>query len=151
MKPLLMVLLMVVPASARPHPKPVRAPRDVTSLTRMARHYVQTEQRIAGSADAISTNELVAHWNELHVLRVGLVQLDRRGQLKHLSPGRRVVLRHLLAELLGQITDIALDPDDVRLTHAHDVRNQDLSAVSSVARRTFDIAIADANGVWQPG
>src|SRR4051812_36710784 len=100
MKTLALVLLMALPASAAPKP-----PRDVGGATWMARHYLKVDKKMA-SAAAPRTTELLAHWQELHALRLGLHKLERRGDLKKLKEARRTAIRHALAQLLGDQTDV---------------------------------------------
>jgi hypothetical protein len=140
------VLLLTLPAMAKPKaPKP---PKDVPAATRMLRHYVKVEKRVVNSLRAVPAPQLVSHWQELHALRLGLVRLEKRGELRKLKEGRRVVVRHVLAQLLGEQTDVALE-NDSKLERAHSQRSEDLFAISELARRNFDIASADVNGSWR--
>jgi hypothetical protein len=148
MKPwLALSILLSVPAVAAP--KPPKPPNDPGSATSMLRHYVKAEKKLA-SATTPRTVELISHWQELHALRIGLVRLEKRGDLKKLKEGRRMVLRHALAQLLGEQNDIAVD-NDAKIERAHSQRTEDLFSISEVARRAFDIATADVNGTWSPG
>jgi hypothetical protein len=140
-------MVLSVPAAAAP--KPPKPPKDVGSATSMVRHYVKSEKKLAAAASP-RTVELIAHWQELHSLRIGLARLEKRGELKKLKEGRRMVLRHALAQLLGEQNDIAVD-GDAKIERAHSQRTEDLFSISEVARRAFDIATADVNGTWSPG
>ncbi len=147
MKTLLLILSLSLPAAAAP--KPPKPPKDVGSATAMARHYLKVDKRMAESP-APRTVELIAHWQELHALRVGLVRLEHRGDLKKLKEGRRMAMRHALAQLLGDQTDVAVD-NDPKVEKAHSQRTEDLFTIGQTARRAFDIVTADANGTWSPG
>ena len=142
MKTLALILLMMAPAAARP-PKP---PKDVGSLTALTRHYIKVDKRMAASV-APRTADLLAHWQELHALRVGLSRLEHRGQLKKLKEGRRTAIRHALAQLLGDQTDVAVD-NDPKVERAHSQRTEDLFAIGQMARRAFDIVTAGVNATW---
>jgi hypothetical protein len=152
MKPWLALVFSIslaVPAFAGATPKPPKPPKDPGSATSMLRHYVKAEKKLA-AATAPRTVDLIAHWQELHALRLGLSRLEKRGDLKKLKEGRRMVLRHALAQLLGEQNDIAVD-NDSKIEKAHSQRTEDLFSISEVARRAFDIATADVNGTWSPG
>jgi hypothetical protein len=149
-KTLALILLMVaLPAAASKTPKAPKPPKDVGSLSAMARHYIKVDKKMAASA-APRTVELLAHWQELHALRIGLSRLDHRGDLKKLKEGRRIVLRHALAQLLGDQPDVAVD-NDPKVEKAHSQRTEDLFAIGQLARRAFDIVTADANATWLDG
>jgi hypothetical protein len=146
---MLVVLLVTLPAMARARPpKAPKPPKDVAAATRMLRHYVNVEKRVVNSLHAVPSVELVAHWQELHALRLGLARLEKRGELRKLKEGRRVAVRHALAQLLGEQTDVALE-NNTRLERAHSQRTEDLFAIGELARRSFDIVTADANGAWR--
>jgi hypothetical protein len=144
MKTLALLLVMAFPALAAP--KPPKPPKDVGTATAMARHYLKVDKRMAESS-APRTVELLAHWQELHALRLGLHRLERRGDLKKLASGRRVAIRHALAQLLGDQNDVAVD-NNPKVERAHSLRTEDLFAIGEVARRAFDIVTADANATW---
>jgi hypothetical protein len=144
MKTLALLLMMAFPAFAAR--KPTKPPKDVGSAAAMARHYVKVDKKMAASV-APRTIDLLAHWQELHALRMGLHKLERRGDLKKLKEGRRMVIRHALAQLLGDQTDVAVD-NDPKVERAHAQRTEDLFAIGEMARRAFDIVTADANSSW---
>jgi hypothetical protein len=134
--------LLALPAAARP--RPIKPPREVSSLAAMCRHYIKVDRKLTTA----SNDELLQHWEELHALRIGFVKAERRGELRKLKEGRRVSVRHALAQLLGEQNDVGVDD---KLERAHSRRTEDLFALSSLARRAFDIATADVNGSWSPG
>jgi hypothetical protein len=142
MKPLALIVLMAFPAAAAPK----KPPRDVGMATAMARHYLRMDKKMA-AATAPRTVELLAHWQELHALRLGLNRMERQGTLKKLKEGRRMAIRHALAQLLGDQTDVAVD-NNPKVERAHSLRTEDLFAIGQVARRAFDIVTADANSTW---
>src|SRR5579859_3105462 len=100
MKTLALMVLMAFPAAAAKGPKPPKPPKDAGTATSMVRHYLKVDKKMAAST-APRTVELIAHWQELHALRLGLHRLERHGDLKKLKEGRRMAMRHALAQLLG--------------------------------------------------
>ena len=143
----LLILLMALPAAAAG--RPPKPPKDVAAAAAMARHYLKVDKHMAAST-APRTAELLAHWQELHALRMGLSRLERQGNLKKLKEGRRMAIRHALAQLLGDQTDVAVD-NDPKVEKAHSRRTEDLFAIGEMARRAFDIITADANSSWSDG
>jgi hypothetical protein len=140
----ILVGFLALPAAAKTHP--VKPPRDVSSLAAMCRHYVKVERKVS----TISDDALLQHWEELHALRVGFVKAERRGELRKLKEGRRVSVRHVLAQLLGEQSDVSLG-GDAKVERAHSRRTEDLFTLQSLAQRAFDIATADVGGTWSPG
>lgn len=136
---LLLPLLAGAQAPSKDGPAP---PKDVSSLLRLGHKWVKTDQKLVDSGEPVTTKVMLDHFAELHALRVAFERLERRGELNHLGEGRRVSLRHLLAQILGS----ALQVDGTsgvsgdRLAEAKDQNREDVQALTELASRVFDFS-----------
>jgi hypothetical protein len=106
----------------------------------LAAHYVDDEQQLASQAQ-VGTEVILAHWEKLHLLRLGFQQLEQRGRLRQLRDGQRVTLRHRLAQLLGGSLQPDVQHDDTaseRLREAQAQHQEDLHTIARVAQNAFD-------------
>lgn len=134
--------LAALPAFAAP-PKRVKAPADLPSLLALSRDYLRAESELSAERERepLPTATVIAHLDELHAIALGFQKLERRGELRHLGEGRRTQVRHVLAQLLGQSTEIASEHMGDLLSAALERREKDLATLREVAQRSFDFEL----------
>jgi hypothetical protein len=143
MRTLIALMVMSSLALARPRaPKPPKPPADVGALSAAARSYLHAEDELKeqrAHEAPVTTAVVLRHFDNLHALALGFHRLERRGALRHLGEGRRTLLRHTLAQLLGESTEVTAENLGDLLSKALERRDQDLATLREVARRAFDI------------
>jgi hypothetical protein len=138
----LLVFVALAPATLMASPRrAIKPPPDASALLHEARAWVETEHALAATTP-VQAGALVEHWEKLHALRLGFERLERRGELRHAGEARRTALRHVLAQILGERSEIDLDTAPERLQQAGRQRADDFVALARVARQAFDFDVA---------
>jgi hypothetical protein len=136
----LICLAVALPAFAAPT-KAVKPPADLPALLTMVHHFLEVERELAGdhtSATPLKPPVVLGHLEQLHALALGFDKLERRGELRHLGEGKRTVVRHALAELLGQSIEFSSEHMGDALQPVLEQRDRDLALLREVAQKAFD-------------
>ena len=137
-----MLCLAALPAFAAP-PKPIKPPADLSALLALSRDFLRAESELSAERERepLPTATVIAHLDKLHAIALGSQKLERRGELRHLGEGRRTLVRHGLAQLLGQTTEISSEHLGDLLSSALERRHDDLETLRAVAQKSFDFEL----------
>ena len=108
-----------------------------------------TEEINLSNQDTVSTPLLVAHWKRLDLVATNLEQLERKGRLAGMEPGKWQALRHEFVVLFDAIPEI-MEPggQPPRQLAAADLRRkQSLIRIALVANHRFDLKIREVLGI----